>query len=77
MIDVTDKVCFGENDGEWLPLTKCVCGQECWLSLGIYEDMPTECPKCKRQFIFSFRIKVFELEKNERVDKNVKTRNHF
>ena len=63
-IDVTDKVEFGKNDGEFLPLMKCVCGKlfgywDCVLS--IYETDANECPNCMRKLYFRSGIKVYEV----------------
>ena len=62
-IDITDKVAFGLNDDERLPLMKCVCGEkfEPWdFTLGIDSDpgYPEECPNCKRKMWFSVEIRV-------------------
>ncbi len=45
-IDVTSQVSFGENDGEYLPLTRCVCGHtfEPWDEvISIYRDNSYTC----------------------------------
>jgi len=63
-IDITDKVDFDNNDDEYLPLNKCVCGKEFprWeFTLGIYDDMPTECPACHRKMFFRLGITVYEI----------------
>jgi DNA-directed RNA polymerase subunit RPC12/RpoP len=66
LLDVTNEVGFGDNDGEWLPLDRCICGERfdkeggC-LSLGIYEDDADECPKCGRKFIFKVNINVYQV----------------
>ena len=66
ILDVTKDVEFGDNDGEWLPLDVCVCGERfnkdggC-LGLGIYENMPAVCPKCGRKFIFDVKITIYQI----------------
>lgn len=64
--DITDEVEFGLNDGESLPLTKCVCGKkfDFWnflLSEG--SGYPSECSECGRKMYFEADIKVYEIEK--------------
>ena len=64
MNDVTERVDFSENDGESLPLTKCVCGEKFspWDQvLGVYRDHPWECPKCGAKLYFTFTIRVFQV----------------
>lgn len=62
LLDVTDAVEFSNNDDECLPLTKCICGAKWspWSGpiLSIYDDSPTECPQCRRRFIFHLGIRV-------------------
>ena len=63
-IDVTKDIRFGDNDGEYLPITKCVCGEKfnSWdFSISIYNDMLTECPKCNRKFYFRNSITIYEV----------------
>ncbi len=63
--DVTNSVYFGDNDGEALPLLKCVCGQEFqfWDEiLGTYSDRPWTCAKCGVKLFFNFSIRVFKVE---------------
>jgi len=62
--DVTDQVSFAEVDDELLPLTKCVCGRTFprWdFVISIYPNDATECPACKRKFVFSNKITVYEI----------------
>ncbi len=66
-IDITDQVTFGWNDGEDLPLTKCVCGKKWpkWAGplLGT-ETSPRhaiECPSCGRKLCWDTQIQVFEI----------------
>ena len=64
-IDITDKVAFGLNDGEFLPFMKCACGEtfEPWnfiLGMDSDPDYPKECPNCKRKMWFSVEIRVYE-----------------
>lgn len=64
MVDVTDKVQYGLNDDEALPLTKCVCGTafEPWdMILSVYDDTPEACPVCGRRLFFRVSIRVFEV----------------
>lgn len=65
IIDITDKVEFGWNDDEALPLTRCVCGKK-WNTwdfiLGVEKDYPTECPSCGRRLFWSTHIRVFEID---------------
>ena len=52
-IDVTDKVDFGLNDGEYLPLVECVCGQEfeSWsFLLNNDSSYGKKCDNCGREF---------------------------
>jgi DNA-directed RNA polymerase subunit RPC12/RpoP len=61
--DITSQVKFGENDGECLPMTKCICGKEFdWWDfiLSIYRDMASSCPSCKRKMYFRNRITIYE-----------------
>lgn len=62
--DVTRQVEHGFNDGECLPITKCVCGQKFHLwdfIVTVYEKHPSECPECKRKLYFSPEIKIYEV----------------
>ena len=64
--DITSLVNFGNNDGELLPITKCICGTRfiAWdFIISIYPDTPYECPSCKRKLYFSLSIKLFEKER--------------
>jgi hypothetical protein len=64
--DVTKLVSFQENDGECLPLIKCVCGKEfkSWDNvIGVYKEYSHEnCSNCHRKFYFTNSIKVYEVE---------------
>lgn len=64
-LDVTDKVSFGNNDDEALPLTKCVCGekfQEWAFIVSIYPKWEASaCPKCGRRLYFRNAIRVFQV----------------
>ena len=59
---------YGE---EWVAIGKCVCGAvaeagEDWVyTLGVYEDMPDECPHCGRKFFAEFGIKVYQVTEGE------------
>jgi DNA-directed RNA polymerase subunit RPC12/RpoP len=62
--DVTDQVTFDDNDGESLPLTKCVCGQkfESWEEVvSVYADEPWTCPHCGAKLFFSVNVKVYKV----------------
>ena len=62
-IDVTDKVDFGLNDGEYLPLVECVCGQEfeSWsFLLNNDSSYGKKCDNCGRELYFELSIRVYE-----------------
>jgi len=63
--DVTLSVGFGNNDDEYLPVTKCVCGEKfaSWdYVLSIYRDIKYEgYPKCKRRLYFRNKITIYEV----------------
>lgn len=64
VVDVTEKVNYGLNDDEALPLTKCVCGTTFrpWeMILSVYDDTPEACPVCGRRMFFRVSIRVFEV----------------
>ena len=66
MKDVTNDIEFelSNIDGEFLPMTKCICGAEFgyWdFTISIYKDYAKACPKCGRKFIFKNTIKVYEI----------------
>lgn len=66
-LDVTDRVKCDNNDGELLPLTKCVCGKKFtpWdFVLGIYRDDPNECDRCGRKLYFRNKITVYQVVKD-------------
>ena len=72
-IDVTDKVEFGRNDDEYLPITRCVCGAEfpAWTRIiSIYDDVDwiEPCPKCHRRLYFAASIRVYEHRENDASD---------
>jgi DNA-directed RNA polymerase subunit RPC12/RpoP len=61
---VGDQMEYGFSDGDYLPIEKCVCGAEFdwWeFSISIYENTPTECPKCGRKFFFTTHVSVWEV----------------
>jgi DNA-directed RNA polymerase subunit RPC12/RpoP len=63
-VDVTHLVDTGPVDDECLPLLKCICGQkfDMWsIILSIYEDEATECPHCRRKFIFNSSVRVYQV----------------
>jgi len=62
--DVTPQVSFAEIDGESLPLTKCVCGEQFvpWeFIISIYREGANDCRKCGRKLYFRASIKVYEV----------------
>lgn len=68
MIDVTDKVRFGEIDSDFLSFRKCVCGEtfDGWnQTLDTDKDDPWECPKCKRKFIFLYEVTIYQIGQEE------------
>jgi len=72
--DITSQVSFADNDGELLPLTKCICGKEyeVWdfvLNTDIY-DSPIKCDACGRRMYFEVSIKVYEIGEPRDSDKN-------
>jgi hypothetical protein len=63
-VDVTDQVSFGNSDDEYLPITKCICGERFghWnFTIGIYKDEPKECPMCGRRYFFTTSTRVYEV----------------
>jgi len=67
--DVTAHVKIGENDGEFLELSECVCGRKWddrWESfIGIYQDMASDCPHCGRKLYFTNKITVYKVIEKE------------
>lgn len=66
--DVTKLVMFGDNDGELLPILKCVCGErfDYWdFTISIYSDDWCSCKACNRWLFFKIEIKVYEKVENE------------
>jgi hypothetical protein len=64
-VDITEDVCFGEVDSEYLPLEKCKCGKEFeyWkFILSDDKDNLNICPQCNRKLFFSNQIKVYEIQ---------------
>ena len=62
--DITDAVQFLGNDGEYLPLTKCVCGEKFRAWDFVLEARKThyhKCPNCKRRLYFRNSISVYEV----------------
>jgi transcription elongation factor Elf1 len=65
-IDVTDKVSFGDNDVDCLPIYKCVCGQEfkSWsFIIRDDEDAAVICSNCGKAFYFRNEITIYQVEK--------------
>ena len=68
IVDVTKQVDFHFNDDEWLPITKCVCGEKfsAWdFIISIYEDSPYKCPKCGAKLFWGSNIKVYQIIEDE------------
>lgn len=64
MKDVTKLVDCGEVDGEFLALTKCVCGKKFEhgdQSIGIYKNDPWKCPNCGVEMIVQIEVRVYKL----------------
>lgn len=64
-LNVTSQVNFGDNDGESLPLTRCVCGSQfaSWEEIiSIYRDHPWQCPKCGAKLFFSCNVNVYQIK---------------
>jgi len=70
--DVTSLVRFShhsvdcdENEGEYLPLRKCVCGAKfdyLEMVLGSNPDSPWSCPTCGAKLFFEARIRVYRIK---------------
>jgi hypothetical protein len=61
--EVTELVEFEENDGSFLPITKCVCGHKfrAWdFYIATLEFEVTECPVCGAKLLFDNKIRVFQ-----------------
>ncbi len=64
-INVTNQVSFEMNDGECLPLIKCVCGQKYILwdnIISVYRDDANECSNCHRKLYFTIGINIWEVK---------------
>jgi len=65
--DVTHLIDYSQiNDGEYLVLTKCVCGKPIYDSfdggISIYGKNIDPMPCCGRKLYFSMSVKVYEVE---------------
>jgi len=72
IIDVTNKVDFGNSDDEFLPIYQCVCGNRFnnWeFDISIYDDMPYQCPKCGAKLYFTSTIRVYQVEDEKKEQK--------
>lgn len=70
-LEITNKVRVGLNDGDSLPLERCVCGQVAgpweWI-LDSDPEYKSECDTCGRKMWFSIEIKVWqELREEDRL----------
>jgi hypothetical protein len=64
-IDITDAVDFspGNIDGDLLPITKCICGQEFELwDFSIWNFEHSECPSCNRKLHFEVSVRIYETQ---------------
>ena len=62
--DITNLVEIDNNDNEFVPLLKCVCGQQykAWdFTISIYRDDPAECAICHRKLYCRIGVKVYEV----------------
>lgn len=62
---VTGMVTFGDNDGDWLPISKCICGYafNYWdFVISAHKDDPNECPNCGAKLYFTVKINVYQVE---------------
>lgn len=62
---VTDMVMFGDDDGDWLPISKCICGCafNYWdfvISTGRSDS--NKCPNCGAKLYFTIKINVYQVE---------------
>ena len=67
-LDITNKVLVGLNDGESIPLEKCVCGDvsEPWeFVLHTDPSDPNKCDICGRKMWFEISIRVFQKVRTE------------
>lgn len=67
--DITESVEFDFNDGECLPLTKCICGKiyPHWdFILGMGKDSATKC-ECGRELYFEIEIRIYEKAPNKQI----------
>ena len=63
--DVTNKIEFDNLTDGYLPITKCLCGQEFddWnFLISIYSDFPYECPNCGVKLYYENKIKIFQVK---------------
>lgn len=65
-IDVTDKVEFGNNnDDEYLPIKKCLCGKEFELQEHMISNYPYNigCPNCGVKLFFRHVVRIYQEDK--------------
>jgi len=64
IIDVTNLVNFENNDNEYLPITKCVCGKEfiAWeFIIDNDKNFCQKCPECGVKLYFKNKITVHQV----------------
>ena len=65
--DVTKQVNLGDVDGEWCPITKCMCGKTFdygteLLNVDADDKLTWKCPHCGIRLYFTNIIKVTSVE---------------
>jgi len=64
-IDITQKVRFGQQDGDHLPITRCVCHAEFHpgqFVINIHQHNAMSCPNCGRRLCWNGNVRVYELK---------------
>lgn len=63
--DVTNEVEFGDNDANFMPIDKCICGHKSgyWnFVISTESDDSNKCPNCGAKFYFTIKINVYQVE---------------
>ncbi len=63
--DITNRIEFDNNEDEYLPITKCICGNTFngWdFMISIYTRDPYKCSKCGSKLYFENKITVYKIE---------------